>query len=74
MEISRSREVEVRPWAVLSDQVLSLFLTFVFQIPHGMDRAPIVGLTDTEMMRTERALPHGADFWYGVQTINRQLH
>lgn len=33
-----------------------------------------MGLADTEMMRTERALLHGADLWYGLQTVNRQLH
>ena len=74
MEESGSRKVEVGPWAVLSDQVPSPFLTFVFQIPHRIDRAPTVGLADREVTRTDRTLPHGASLWYGVQTVNRQLH
>lgn len=47
LEERRSRKVEVRYWALLSDQVSSFFLTFVFRIPCRIDRAHTMGLADT---------------------------
>lgn len=64
---------ELRHWAIPSDQVLSLTLTFVFQIPpSGLERAPTVGLAVTEVNRTGASLPCGAYLQCGIQTVNKQ--